>query len=75
MAEPAFGRLSININTATEASLLARRTELGITITEQVRRAVALLDLFDRETQAGNRIRLVGKGPDQELLLLGGGRG
>jgi hypothetical protein len=62
------GRLSVLINPATEDALLARKAR-GVTVTETVRRAVAILDLFDREAQAGSRFRLVGDGPDRELVL------
>lgn len=65
-------RLSVNINAETEAALLARKTR-GTTVTETVRRAVALYDLLDTATSNGERIRLVGNGPDRELMLLGTG--
>lgn len=63
-------RLSININAETEEALLARKAR-GTTVTETVRRAVALYDLLDTAAGCGERIRLVGNGPDRELVLLG----
>ena len=63
----AYTRLSVNITPETEAALRARQAR-GVTVTETIRRAVALLDLFDREQQAGGRIRFVG--PDRELARL-----
>ncbi len=63
----AYTRLSVNITAETETALRARQAR-GVTATETIRRAVALLDLFDREQQAGGRIRFVG--PDRELVRL-----
>lgn len=67
-----YTRLSININSETEAALLRRKAN-GVSFTETLRRAVTLLDVLDREQQAGCLIRMVGSGPDRELVLLGGG--
>ena len=62
-----YARLSVNITPETESVLRDHKAH-GVTVTETVRRAVALLDLFDREQQAGGRIRFVG--PDWELAPL-----
>lgn len=64
-----YTRLSININSETEAALLRRKAN-GVSFTETLRRAVTLLDVLDREQQAGNVIRLVGNGTTRELVLL-----
>ncbi|MCX4757851.1 ribbon-helix-helix protein, CopG family [Kitasatospora purpeofusca] len=45
-----FTRLSVNINDDTADALQRLKSEKGISITEAVRRAVALLDLVERET-------------------------
>ena len=66
----AYTRLSVNINSETE-EVLTRQKARGFSITETVRRAVALLDMIDREYSKGNRIQLVDtKGDVRELMFL-----
>ncbi|MFF8991684.1 hypothetical protein ACF09H_17405 [Streptomyces sp. NPDC014983] len=55
---PAVTRLSVNINEDTAAKLRWYKEHKGISITETVRRAVALLELVERETANGNEVLL-----------------
>ena len=55
-------RLNININEYTAAALLEYRDENGVTVTETVRRAVAMLLFVHRELRAGNRLQIVEAG-------------
>ncbi|MCX4564676.1 hypothetical protein OHA02_52315 [Streptomyces phaeochromogenes] len=55
---PAVTRLSVNINEDTAAKLRWYKEHKGISITETVRRAVALLELVERETADGNEVLL-----------------
>ncbi|MFJ3826043.1 ribbon-helix-helix domain-containing protein [Streptomyces nodosus] len=56
--EPSVTRLSVNINEDTAAKLRWYKDHKGISITETVRRAVALLELVERETANGNEVLL-----------------
>jgi hypothetical protein len=49
-------RLSVNINAETSAFLREYAARKGVTITEAVRRAVAVLKFVTDETDAGNRL-------------------
>ncbi|MET9116638.1 hypothetical protein [Streptomyces longwoodensis] len=51
-------RLSVNINEDTAAKLRWYKEHKGISITETVRRAVALLELVERETVKGSQVLL-----------------
>ncbi|KIQ62976.1 hypothetical protein TR51_29435 [Kitasatospora griseola] len=64
-----FTRLSININAETE-EVLKRHKKRGISITETVRRAVALLDLVEREYESGSKIQLVDRDNGVRELVL-----
>lgn len=66
-------RLSCLINPDTAAALL--RQPAGVTITETVRRAVALYDLLDRATADGSRVELVDGCQVRELVLSAGEAG
>ncbi|GAB2807521.1 hypothetical protein ACWGJ2_31740 [Streptomyces sp. NPDC054796] len=57
-SEPSITRLSVNINEDTAARLRWYKEHKGISITETVRRAVALLDLVERETADGSEVLL-----------------
>ena len=61
-AEPQVTRLSVNINEETAAKLRWYKEHKGISITETVRRAIALLELVERET--GKRSEVLLKTPD-----------
>jgi hypothetical protein len=66
-----FTRLSININQETEEVLQKHKKERGISITETVRRAVALLDMVERESADGSKVQIVDRdGYVREILLL-----
>ncbi|WP_406154594.1 ribbon-helix-helix protein, CopG family [Streptomyces sp. NBC_00882] len=54
-----YRRLSINIDDETAEVLKRLKEENGIPVTEAVRRAIALLDLVDREHEAGSKVQLV----------------
>ncbi|MFF9221480.1 ribbon-helix-helix domain-containing protein [Streptomyces viridosporus] len=51
-------RLSVNINEDTAAKLRWYKDHKNISITETVRRAIALLDLVERETAKGGEVLL-----------------
>ncbi|MCI3931562.1 hypothetical protein [Streptomyces sp. AN091965] len=57
-ADTQITRLSVNINAETAAKLRWYKEQKGISITETVRRAVALLDLVERESAGGNEVLL-----------------
>ncbi|WP_030777212.1 hypothetical protein [Streptomyces sp. NRRL S-920] len=54
-------QLSININDDTEAKLPWYAGRKGTSVTETVRRAVALLELVERETAEGGEVLLKSK--------------
>ncbi|WP_210582855.1 hypothetical protein [Streptomyces sp. GESEQ-4] len=54
-------RLSVNINADTAAKLRWYKDNKHISITETVRRAVALLYLVEQETEGGNEILIRSK--------------
>jgi hypothetical protein len=65
-------RLNVNLNAETAAALRRVAEERGISATETVRRAVALLDYLEAEKQQGRRI-FTGNDGDQamrELVLM-----
>ena len=67
-----FTRLSVNINDDPAEALKRMKREKGISITEAVRRSVALYDLVDRETGDTGKLQIVGDdGSVREILLLG----
>ncbi|MCF3172547.1 CopG family transcriptional regulator [Streptomyces sioyaensis] len=66
-----FTRLSVNINDDTAEALKRLKSAKGISITEAVRRAVALYDLVDRETGDTGKLQIVDDGNVREILLLG----
>ncbi|GHH78643.1 hypothetical protein GCM10018793_29670 [Streptomyces sulfonofaciens] len=57
-ADTQVTRLSVNINAETAAKLRWYKENKGISITETIRRAVALLDLVERESASGNEVLL-----------------
>lgn len=60
-------RLSININDETAASLQSQLP--AVSVTERVRRAVALYGFLDAAMQRGERIRLIDRdGSVRELV-------
>ena len=65
-AEPQVTRLSVNINEETAAKLRWYKEHKGISITETVRRAIALLELVERETGKGSEVLL--KSPDNKSV-------
>jgi hypothetical protein len=67
----AFTRLNININSETHAALLHQPAD--VTITEAVRRAVALYKLLTDAVEDGSRIQLV-KGCDVRELTFHDGQ-
>ncbi|MFF8868009.1 hypothetical protein ACF08B_38910 [Streptomyces sp. NPDC015139] len=62
-------RLSVNINTDT-AAFLKRNKQRGISLTESIRRAIALMELVERETSGGNQVLIRSKNGDMRQLLL-----
>ena len=67
-------RLSVNLASDVAGALKALSTSQGISVTEGVRRAIALWKLVTEELGKGNRIMVVeGEGDDakfRELILL-----
>lgn len=52
-------RLSVNINDATAKTLRDTVDSNGVTITEAVRRAVAVYEFFDQARRRGDTIQVV----------------
>src|SRR5262249_25455325 len=64
-------RLGVNINDAVAETLRGVAKKRRISIREAVRRAVALLELFEKESAAGGRIRVVDReGHVREITLI-----
>ncbi|KPM51921.1 hypothetical protein ACG83_30480 [Frankia sp. R43] len=55
---PDYTRLTVNINSETAAALKEIAERRGISYTEAVRRAVAILKLVEDETQKGHTIQI-----------------
>lgn len=51
-------RLSVNVNDEAAAALRKRAAE-GTSVTESMRRAIAMLDYFYEQAELGNEIRIV----------------
>ncbi len=65
-----FSRLSVNINHDTAAALRQMAQERGISVTEAVRRAVAIAKFVEDETRRGHRIQVVfGNGDVRDMLV------
>ncbi|MET9205388.1 hypothetical protein [Streptomyces bacillaris] len=62
-------RLSVNINSETAAFLKQNKLK-GISLTESIRRAVAMMELVERETSGGNQVLIRSKNGDMRQLLL-----
>lgn len=54
-------RLSVNINDETASQLRRMAEENGITVTEAVRRSVAVYEFFDNARKSGKKVELVDK--------------
>ncbi|KPM52173.1 hypothetical protein ACG83_30485 [Frankia sp. R43] len=66
---PSYTRLTVNINTETAAALRQVAESRGVSYTEAVRRAVALLKLIEDETQKGHAIQ-VSEGKNVRNIIL-----
>lgn len=64
-------RLSVNISAETAAKIRRHKSRKGVTTTETVRRALALLDLMEQELLDGSEILLKspGGGPVRQLWV------
>ena len=62
---PQTARLNININADTNATLRSAMDQYGISMTEAVRRAVAIYRFFEESREEGQTIQLVG--PDNTV--------
>lgn len=60
MSSPTKTRLSININNETALQLQKMVEEDGVTVTEAVRRAVAVYKFFEKAREDGQTVQLVG---------------
>lgn len=70
--EPALVRLNVNLNKETAAALKDITDKQGISLTEAVRRAIALLKYIDDERTQGRKIQTMdadGKNK-RELVLM-----
>ena len=55
-------KLNININDETEAALKELAARRGITVTETVRRAVAVYKFIEDEKDAGGKLQVIHEG-------------
>ena len=55
-------KLNININDETEAALKELAARRGITVTETVRRAVAVYKFIEDEMDAGGKLQVIHEG-------------
>jgi hypothetical protein len=70
-AEPALVRLNVNLNKETAAALKDITDKQGISFTEAVRRAIALLKFIDDERTAGRKIQIMdSNGKNKRELVL-----
>lgn len=64
-------RLSVNINQDAAAALKRHSEKRHVSVTETVRRAIAVYDFVEEELAKGNRIQVVEKsGNVRELLFM-----
>jgi hypothetical protein len=64
-------RLSINVSPATAADFKAVAARKGLTITEGIRRAIAVWKFAEDETAAGNELAVIEKdGEVRKVVLL-----
>jgi Ribbon-helix-helix protein, copG family len=70
-ASPSVTRLSVNINQDAAAALKKHSERRQVSVTETVRRAIAVYDFVEEELAKGNRIQVVEKsGNVRELLFM-----
>lgn len=70
-AAPRYTRLNVNLNEETAAALKEIARKRDISITEAIRRAIALLKFIEDETAAGHRIQVTdGHGKVREIVLM-----
>jgi hypothetical protein len=63
-----YQRLSVNINPESAEILRQVTTERGITTTEAIRRAIALLGFFEEARKADSTIRVEDRAGRQSVL-------
>ena len=63
-------RLSVNLNAETAAALKELAERRGISLTETVRRAIAVLKFVEDEIQKGNTVQSTDGARTRELLLV-----
>ena len=63
-------RLTVNLNAETAAALNEIAAKRGISLTETVRRAVAVLKFVEDEIQKGNAVQSTDGARTRELLLV-----
>lgn len=63
-------RLSVNLNAETAAALNEIRERRGISLTEAVRRAIAVLKFIEDEIQNGNTVQSTDGAKTRELMLI-----
>ncbi len=70
-AEQAFTRLSVNLNDEAAVALRGIAKSRKISITEAVRRAIAIYDFVEKELATGGKVQVVDQsGHVRELFLL-----
>jgi hypothetical protein len=70
-AGPSVTRLSVNINQDAATALKRHSERRQVSVTETVRRAIAVYDFVEEELAKGNRIQVVEKsGNVRELLFM-----
>lgn len=65
-----YTRLNVNLNDETAAALKTYAEKWQVSITESVRRAVAILNFVDTETSAGSKVRITRPDGQQSQLEL-----
>lgn len=70
--EGTLTRLNVNLNQETANALKELAQRQNISLTEAIRRAVAVLKFVDEESQQGRRIQTVDKNDEhkRELILM-----
>lgn len=67
-----YTRLSVNLNQETTAALNAIMAQFDVTMTEAVRRSIAVMNLIRTEQEMGREVHLIDKKRkiDREVILL-----
>lgn len=68
---PRYTRLNVNLNDESAEALRKVAESKGVSVTEAVRRAIALMKFIEDETNKDHKVQIVDKaGSKRELILM-----